>query len=69
MSGAPSADGVLERGRARDSRYAWVVLCERPDASDGERYVVWYEDEKGRRSTGYYTSLRDDAEAEFARRT
>jgi len=60
----------LERGRSRNSRFPWVVLCERTDVTDGgERYVVWYEDQRRRRSIGYYTNSRDDAQAEFERRT
>jgi hypothetical protein len=61
---------LLDRERARDRRFPWVVLCELPDAKLGpERFVVWYEDSRGRRSIGYYTTRRDDAQAEFERRT
>lgn len=62
---------VLDRGRSKDSRFPWVVLCELPKAKtgDADRYVVWYEGERGRHSIGYYTSSRDDAQAEFERRT
>ena len=59
---------VLEKVRSRHLRFPWVVLCERPDATQ-ERYVVWYEDKHGRRSSGYYTNHREDAEAEFRRRS
>ena len=61
---------VLERGRSRDPRFPWVVLCERIEITDGgERYAVWYEDRPGRRSIGHYTNSRDDAQSEFERRT
>ena len=62
---------VLDRRRTKGSRYAWVVLCEMRDPNDGssERYVVWYEDQRGRRSIGYYTTSHEDAQAELERRT
>ena len=59
----------LDRRRSRDLRFPSVVLCELPYPTDiAERYVVWYEDRRGRRSIGYYTTSRDDAQAEFDRR-
>jgi hypothetical protein len=62
---------VLERRRSRVSRFSWVVLCEARGANDGsaERYAVWYEDGRGRRSTGYFTNSREDARAELERRS
>jgi hypothetical protein len=62
---------VLDRGRSGDPNFPWVVLCEVPNTREetSECFVVWYEDPRGRRSVGYYTSARDDAEAEFERRT
>ena len=61
----------LDRRRSKDSRFSSVVLCELPypETDITERYVVWYEDQRGRRSVGYYTTSRDDAQAEFERRT
>ena len=61
---------VLDRRRSKDS-LQWVVLCElaNPKPGSAERYVVWYEDRQGRRSIGHYTTSRDDAQAEFERRT
>jgi hypothetical protein len=62
---------VLDRRRSKGSRFPWVVLCEVQGANDGssERYVVWYEDQRGRRSIGYYTTSQEDAQAELKRRT
>ena len=58
---------VLDRGRSNDPRFPWVVLCQVP--RKGLRWVVWYEDDEGARSIGYYTTSIDDARAEFERRT
>ena len=68
MSDASNGYVDLEKARSRDARFASVVLCERRDLVHG-RYSVWYEDKSGRRSIGYFTSNRDDARAEFQRRS
>ena len=66
-----TVDGVcvLDRRRSKDPRFPWVVVCELTNPNDSDRYVVWYEDARGRHSVGYYTSSRYDAQAEFERRT
>ena len=66
-----TVDGVrvLDRGRSKNFRFPWVVLCEVLHPMSEERYVVWYEDRQGLRSVGYYTTRREDAQAEFERRT
>ena len=75
VTGPPNGAGkgfvVLDRRRSKGSRFPWVVLCEAQGANDAsaERYVVWYEDQRGRRSIGYYTTSHEDAQAELERRT
>jgi hypothetical protein len=61
---------VRERVRSQDARLPWVLLAELTDAPSGfsRGYVVWFEDERRRRSQGYYTSRLADARAEFERR-
>ena len=61
---------VLERARAQDARFARVLLAELADEVGcfARGYVVWHEDDQGRRSEGHYTSSRTDARAVFARR-
>ena len=60
---------VLERARAQDARFAWVLLAEHDgDGCFTRGYVVWHVDQRGRRSEGHYTSSRTDARTVFARR-
>ena len=61
---------VVGRAGSKDARFRWVVLAELGDG-DGvfaRGFVVWYEDERKRRSQGHYTSSHADARAVFARR-
>jgi hypothetical protein len=61
---------VLERARSQDTRFSWVLLAELRDGDScfARGFVVWYEDERKRRSQGHYTSSHADARAVFARR-
>ena len=70
MADTVQACRLLERARARDARFAYVLLAELDDADScfARGYVVWHEDGAGRRSEGHYTSSRTDARAVFARR-
>jgi hypothetical protein len=61
---------VLERARSQDARFPWVLLAELRDGDScfARGFVVWYEDERKRRSQGHYTSSHADARAVFASR-
>ncbi len=76
MSKQELVDGcpVLEKGRSRDARFLWVVLCELPEPEGGfeegaDRYVVWYVDQHATPSIGIYKQTRDAALAVFENRT
>ena len=62
---------VRERAPSRDARQPWVLLAELVVGRSGFAggYVVWFEDERRRRSQGYYTGRLADARAEFERRS
>ncbi len=71
--GAPriiSGCSVLKAAPAREhSRYE-VVICQLPDAQEGENhFVVWYIDDKGNPTDGRFYKEREAAHAEFERRT
>ncbi len=61
---------VLKEAPARKrSRYT-VVICQVPDAQEGEnRYVVWYLDDKDKPTGGRFYKQRANAQSEFERRT
>ncbi len=72
---------VLKEAPAREhSRYE-VVICQLPDAKEGEqprtrsattgvpRYVVWYIDDQDKPTDGRYCKEHEAAHAEFDRRT
>ncbi len=61
---------VLKEAPAREpSRYK-VVICQLPEAKEGlPRYVVWYIDGKDEPTYGRFYKEREDAQAEFERRT
>ncbi len=71
--GAPRIIGgcsVLKAAPAREhSRYE-VVICQLPDAKEGEnRFVVWYIDDKGNPTDGQFYEQLKDAQSEFDQRT
>ncbi len=61
---------VLKEAPARVlSRYK-VVICQIPDAEEGEsRYIVWYIDDKDKPTVGQFYKQRENAQDEFERRT
>ena len=70
MTDTVAGSKVRERARSQNARLPWVLLAELVDAPSGfsRGYVVWFEDERRRRSQGYHTSRLADARAEFERR-
>ncbi len=62
---------VLKEAPAREHDRYKVVICQLPDAAQEEahRYVVWYIDRQDRPSDAGFFEARNDAQAEFERRT
>ena len=61
---------VLKEAPARKlSRYK-VVICQVPNAEEGEnRYVVWYIDDKDKPTGSRFYKQHANAQSEFERRT
>ncbi len=61
---------VLKEATAREYSRHKVVICELPDAKEGEnRFVVWYINNKDKPTAGQFYEEREAAQAEFDRRT
>ena len=61
---------VLQEAPARERSHYKVVICQLPDAKEGEnRFVVWCIDDKGNPTGGRFYKEREVAQSEFERRT